>query len=158
MSITIEPIGIIHSPFETKEDAPIHGAFHPEAVGTVEVYPEYAHGLTDIEGFSHLILLYHFDRHGKVNLMQPTFLSEEPHGLFACRRPARPNPVGLTVVTLLKREGLTLTVGNVDMLDRTPLIDIKPYVAKFDSYPDATEGWLKDRLKDGNGPKPPGRE
>lgn len=155
MAITLKPIGVIRTPYATKEEAPIHGAFHPDAIGTVEVYPEYAAGLTDVEGFSHLILLYEFDRHGKVNLIQPTFLSEEAHGLFACRRPARPNPIGLTVVSLLKREGAILTVGNVDMLDRTPLVDIKPYVVRFDCYPEASEGWLEGRV---DGPKPAGRE
>ena len=155
MSTTLRPIGTIRTPFATKEEAPIHGAFHPEAVGTLEVYPEFAEGLTDVEGFSHLILLYEFDRHGKVNLMQPTFLSEEAHGVFACRRPARPNPIGLTIVSLLKREGVTLTVGGVDMLDGTPLLDIKPYVPRFDSFPEANEGWLEGRQ---DGPKPAGRE
>jgi tRNA-Thr(GGU) m(6)t(6)A37 methyltransferase TsaA len=155
MTITLRPIGVIHTPFATKEQAPIHGAFHPEATGVVEVYPEFEDGLTDVESFSHLILLYEFDRHGPVNLLQPTFLSEEPHGLFACRRPARVNPIGLTVVKLLQRDGAKLIVGNVDMLDGTPLLDIKPYVRRFDCFPGANEGWLEGRQ---NGPKPAGRE
>lgn len=155
MTVTLEPIGVIHTPFATKEEAPIHGAFHPDVTGTVEVFPQFEEGLTDVESFSHLILIYHFDRHGPVHLMQPTFLSDDPHGLFACRRPGRINALGLTVVKLCERRGRELVVGNVDMLDGTPLIDIKPYVRRFDCYPEANDGWLEGRQ---NGPKPSGRE
>ncbi len=155
MHTQLHPIGVIHTPFATKEDAPIQGAFHPENTGVVEVVPELAEGLSDIDGFSHLILLYQFDRAAPVELARPTFLSDEPHGIFACRHPARPNGIGLTVVTLLSREGAALTVGGVDMLDGTPLLDIKPYIGRFDCFPDASEGWFAGRE---DRPKPPGRE
>jgi tRNA-Thr(GGU) m(6)t(6)A37 methyltransferase TsaA len=155
MAVALTPIGTIRTSFATKDDAPIQGAFAPDAVGTVEVLPEFAEGLSDIDGFTHLILLYEFDRAAPVEMRRQTFLGDEPRGLWATRHPARPNPVGLTVVTLLGRDGATLTVGGIDVLDGTPLLDIKPYIPRFDSFPDASEGWLAGRE---NRPKPPGRE
>jgi tRNA (adenine37-N6)-methyltransferase len=155
MSVTLRPIGTIRTPFVTKDDAPIQGAFRPDAVGRVEVLPEFAAGLADIDGFTHLVLLYEFDRAAPVEMVRQTFLGDEPHGLFATRHPARPNPIGMTVVELLGREGATLTVGGIDVLDVTPLLDIKPYIPRFDCRPDASEGWLAGRPER---PKPPGRE
>jgi tRNA (adenine37-N6)-methyltransferase len=155
MPVTLRHIGAIRTPFLTKDDAPIQGAFRPEAVGTVEVAPEFAEGLSDIDGFTHLILLYEFDRAAPVEMVRQTFLGDEPHGLWATRHPARPNPIGLTVVSLLSREGTTLTVGGIDVLDKTPLLDIKPYIPRFDSVPEASEGWLAGRP---DRAKPPGRE
>ena len=155
MGRELTPIGVIRTPFATKEDAPIQGAFRPEAEGTVQVLPEYAEGLRDLEGFTHLILLYEFDRAAPVELVRQTFLGDVPHGLFATRHPARPNGIGLTVVTLLGIEGTTLRVGGIDVLDGTPLLDIKPYVPRFDSFPDASEGWLEGAPER---PKPTGRE
>lgn len=155
MQTDLVTIGTIHTPFASKADTPIQGAFHPENEGVVEVAPEYVEGLADIEGFSHLILLYAFDRAAAVQLRRQTFLGDEPHGLWATRHPARPNPVGLTVVRLLGRDGALLRVAGVDMLDETPLLDIKPYIPRFDSFPEASEGWLAHRPER---PKPPGRE
>lgn len=151
----IHPIGIIRSPFSTKEEAPIQGAFQPDAEGTVEVFAEFAPGLKDIETFSHLFLIYHFDRAGEVILSRPTFLDDEPHGVFASRHPCRPNGLGLSVVRLLRREGNILHVGGIDVLDGTPLIDIKPYILRFDCYPEASAGWTADKEVR---QKPPGRE
>jgi tRNA (adenine37-N6)-methyltransferase len=99
--IEIKPIGIIHSPHAEKEETPIQGAFRPEGVGWIEVFPEYEEGLKDIEGFSHIILLYVFDRVGPIQLVRPTFLDDIPHGIFASRHPGRPNSIGLTIVRLL---------------------------------------------------------
>ena len=155
MAFESRAIGVIHTPFADKDSAPIQGAFHPENEGTVEVYPEFAEGLADIDGFSQLVLLYEFDRAAPVEMRRQTFLGDEPHGLWATRHPARPNPIGLTVVTLLDRQGATLRVGGIDVLDGTPLLDIKPYIPRFDSFPEASEGWLAGRE---NRPKPPGRE
>ena len=155
MGRTLAPIGVIRTPFATKDDAPIQGAFRPDAEGTVDVFPEFADGLADIDGFSHLILLYEFDRAAPVELVRQTFLGDTPHGLFATRHPARPNGIGLTVVRLLGREAALLRVGGIDVLDGTPLLDIKPYIPRFDSFPDASEGWLAGRE---DRPKPPGRE
>jgi tRNA-Thr(GGU) m(6)t(6)A37 methyltransferase TsaA len=155
MSAMLKPIGTIHTPFASKDEAPIQGAFHPEHEGTVEVFPEFAEGLEDIDGFTHLILLYEFDRAASVEMRRTTFLSDEPHGLFATRHPARPNPIGLTVVRLLSRQGANLDVGGIDVLDGTPLLDIKPYIPRFDSFPEASEGWFEGRPERA---KPPGRE
>ena len=148
-------IGVIRTPFQTKDATPIQGAFQPENVGEVELFDEYAEGLEGIDGFTHLILLYEFDRAAPVTLKRMTFLGDEEHGVFATRHPARPNPIGLTVVRLLGREGNTLRVGMADVLDGTPLLDVKPYIPRFDAYPDASEGWLAGAPER---PKPPGRE
>ncbi len=151
----LKAIGIIHSPFATKEEAPIQGAFHPDVEGKVEIFPEFAAGLKDIELFSHIILLYHFDRSGKVQLVRTPFLDDAPHGIFATRHPCRPNGIGLTVARLIRREENFLFIAGSDVLDGTPLMDIKPYVPRFDSFPEATEGWLTGKeIRD----KPPGRE
>jgi tRNA-Thr(GGU) m(6)t(6)A37 methyltransferase TsaA len=154
-AIIMTPIGIIHSPYATKEAAPIQGSFCPEGKGTVEVFTEYEKGLKDIETFSHIILLYQFDRAGEIELVRPTFLDDKPHGVFASRHPCRPNSIGLTVVKLLKRKGNMLEVSGVDVLDGTPLIDIKPYLVRFDCHPEASEGWTAGKQKR---PKPTGRE
>jgi tRNA-Thr(GGU) m(6)t(6)A37 methyltransferase TsaA len=155
MRFEMRPIGLIHSPYSTKEETPVQGAFSPEGEGLVEVFPEYVDGLKDVEGFSHLFLLYAFDRAGTIELVRPTFLDDEPHGLFASRHPARPNGIGLTIVRLVRREGPILHVRGIDTLDRTPLLDIKPYIPRFDSFPDASSGWTKGKAER---PKPPGRE
>ncbi len=152
---TLSPVGIIHSPFAAKDEAPIQGAFVPDAVGRVELFPRFAEGLKDIEGFSHLILIYRFHRAGEVELVRPTFLDDEPHGIFATRHPCRPNGIGLTIVRLLGREGNILTVAGIDVLDGTPLIDLKPYVPRFDAHPEATSGWFTGKEPR---PKPAGRE
>lgn len=151
----LKSIGVIHTAFTAKEQAPIQGAFHPENEGTVELDPQYAEGLEDIDGFSHLILLYGFDRAGEVVMKRQTFLSDDEHGIFATRHPARPNPIGLTIVRLLGREGSKLRVGGIDVLDGTPVLDVKPYIARFDAFPEAAEGWFANVE---NRPKPPGRE
>lgn len=155
MDIAIHPIGIIHSPYQTKEEAPIQGAFQPEAEGTVELFAEFAPALKDIETFTHLFLIYRFDRAGEVILSRPTFLDDEPHGVFASRHPCRPNGLGLSVVRLLRREGDILHVGGIDVLDGTPLIDIKPYIPRFDCHPEASAGWTAGKEER---QKPPGRE
>ncbi len=151
----MKPIGLIHSPYSTKEETPIQGAFRPDGAGWIEVFREYEEGLKDIEGFSHLILLYLFDRAGSVRLVRPTFLDDTPHGIFASRHPARPNGIGITVVRLLRREGSILHVSSIDTLDLTPVLDIKPYIPRFDCFPGATEGWLGGKEER---PKPKGRE
>jgi tRNA-Thr(GGU) m(6)t(6)A37 methyltransferase TsaA len=155
MGIRIEAIGLIHTEHATKGDAPIQGAFRPDAVGTVEIFPEYAEGLLDIELFSHLHLFYHFDRAEPGELVRHPFLDDTPHGIFATRHPCRPNCIGITVVRLMERAGNLLTVKGIDVLDGTPLLDVKPYVPRFDCHPDASEGWFagKDDRK-----KPSGRE
>ena len=155
MEYRIRTIGVIHTGFANKDDAPIQGAFQPDAEGTVELFAEFAEGLRDIELFSHIILIYHFDRSGKVQLVRTPFLDDTPHGIFATRHPCRPNGIGMTIVRLMGREGNILHVLGADVLDSTPLLDIKPYVPRFDSFPDASEGWLAGKERRD---KPPGRE
>jgi tRNA-Thr(GGU) m(6)t(6)A37 methyltransferase TsaA len=155
MSIMLKAIGVIHSPCQTKEETPIQGIFHPEIAGWVDLFPRYEEGLKDIEGFSHIFLIYAFDRAGPVKLVRPTFLDDTPHGIFASRHPARPGGIGLTIVRLIARKGNRLDVGGIDVLDGTPLIDIKPYVPRIDSFPGASEGWIAGKKER---PKPPGRE
>jgi tRNA-Thr(GGU) m(6)t(6)A37 methyltransferase TsaA len=155
MEYRIESIGIIHTPYKTKEECPIQGCVQPEGKGTVEVFPEYSEGLKDIETFSHVFLVYIFDRADEIELIRPTFLDDSPHGIFACRHPCRPNSIGISIVKLLKKEENLLEVSGIDILDGTPLIDIKPYVPRFDHFADATDGWAaQKRIR----PKPPGRE
>lgn len=144
---SFRPIGIIHTPFETKEGVPIQGALCPETRGWVEIFPEFAPGLKDVEGFSHLILLYVFHRSQGFHLITKPFLEEIPRGLFAIRAPKRPNPIGLTVVRLLNRNNARLEIGGVDMLDGTPLLDIKPYVAAIDAHTDAQDGWISGKMR-----------
>jgi len=155
MHFNVVQIGVIHTPYKTKEECPIQFALKPEVRGTVELLPEYAEGLKDIEGFSHIILIYRFDRAGVVELVRQTFLDDTPHGVFASRHPCRPNSIGLSIVSLLRREGNVLDVGGIDVLDRTPLLDIKPYVPKFDNIEGATDGWVASKPFR---PKPRGRE
>jgi len=143
---TFRPIGIVHTPFKTPEGMPIQGALFPETRGWIDVFPEYAEGLRDVEGFSHLILLYVFHRSEGYQLVAKPFLEKSPRGLFSIRAPKRPNPVGMTVVRLLKRRDAHLDIAGVDMLDGTPLLDIKPYIPAIDAHPEATDGWISGRM------------
>ena len=144
MEFTMKSIGVIHSPFTDKKQTPIQPT-RSKAVGQVEVYPEFAEGLRDVEGFSHLILLYAFHQSSGYALRVRPFLDDTLRGLFATRHPCRPNPIGLSIVRLLARRENALEIEGVDILDGTPLLDIKPYVPPFDAFPEATMGWLKGR-------------
>ncbi len=142
---TFEPIGQIRSPFTRRDRTPIQ-PYRSQAVGRVELLPEYEPGLRDLDGFSHVILLYVFHRADPGYDLEVTpFLDDEPKGLFATRYPRRPNPIGLSVVRLVRCEGRVLHVEGIDVLDGTPLLDIKPYAPPFDAHPDARFGWLEDR-------------
>ncbi len=138
----IEPIGIIHTPFDSKNECPIQPIYAATAIGRVEVFTAYAAGLKDIEGFSHIYLLYHLDRAGEIKLVRSTFLDDEPHGVFASRHPCRPNSIGMSIVRLKERVGNILVVEGIDVLNKTPLLDIKPYVSRFDCIEASTEGWI----------------
>lgn len=140
--ISYIPIGIIHSPFKKAKGSPIQSATAGEAKGCVEIYSKYTSGLKDLEGFSHVILLYHFHLSKRYSLTVRPFLDQNPHGLFATRAPARPNPIGLSVVRLAGIEGAMLSIDHVDILDGTPLLDIKPYVPEFDAWDASRTGWL----------------
>jgi tRNA-Thr(GGU) m(6)t(6)A37 methyltransferase TsaA len=136
------PIGIIHSPFKDTEGMPIQAASAEGVAGTVKIMPEYTAGLKDIEGFSHLILIYHFHLSQGYSLEVRPFLDNELHGVFATRAPKRPNPVGISVVRLVRVEGHVLHIKDVDVVDGTPLLDIKPYVPEFDVRQVEQIGWV----------------
>ncbi|MFQ5811954.1 MAG: tRNA (N6-threonylcarbamoyladenosine(37)-N6)-methyltransferase TrmO [Anaerolineae bacterium] len=143
MGISYRPIGIVHSPFTDIEGMPIQPTGAAGIRGTVEVFPEFAEGLRDLEGFSHIILLYHFHRVQESKLVVTPFMDPQPHGVFATRAPKRPNPIGLSIVKLLSTEQNVLHIENVDVLDGTPLLDIKPYVPEFDQPRVDRVGWLE---------------
>jgi tRNA (adenine37-N6)-methyltransferase len=143
MVIRYTPIGIVHSPFSALEGMPIQPAGAAGIKGTVEVFPEYQDGLKDLEGFSHIILLYHFHRSTDFKLQVVPFLDSELRGVFATRAPKRPNPIGLSVVKLRETEDNILHIENVDILDGTPLLDVKPYVPEFDEQTSVRTGWLE---------------
>lgn len=155
MHITLTPIGTIASGHGCKAHAPVQGVFSQDAIGTVTVFPQFAAGLKDIELFSHLYLIYHFDRAQVGELVRQPFLDDTPRGIFAMRHPCRPNGIGITIVQLLERDDTTLTVSGIDVLDGTPLLDIKPYIPRFDCHPHASEGWFAGKEAR---PKPTGRE
>ncbi len=143
MKIEYQPIGVIHSPFTTLEGMPIQPAGASGVKGRVEVYPEYEAGLKDLDGFSHLFLLYHFHRSMGFKLQVIPFMDTEHRGLFATRAPKRPNAIGLSVVRLIEIKYNILQIENVDVLDGTPLLDIKPYVPEFDEQKYVRTGWLE---------------
>ncbi len=155
--IELKPIGIIRSPFKEPNGMPIQPAGATGVKGSVEVFGEYRAGLKDLEGFSHIILLYHFHRSEGFDLQTVPFMDSEPRGLFATRAPRRPNPIGLSIVRLDTVEEGVLRIQNVDILDGTPLLDIKPYVPEFDAPAKVRTGWLKAVRKTVSGRRSDGR-
>jgi tRNA-Thr(GGU) m(6)t(6)A37 methyltransferase TsaA len=153
--IKYNPIGIIHSPYHEIEGMPIQPCAAIGIRGTVEIKPEYVSGLKDIEGFSHLILIYHLHVSKGFSLEVIPFLDDSPKGVFATRAPKRPNAIGLSTVKLINVKDNMLCIENVDILDNTPLLDIKPYVPQFDVQGRAEIGWyskakynVRDRKSD----------
>jgi tRNA-Thr(GGU) m(6)t(6)A37 methyltransferase TsaA len=146
MEVVMRPIGFIHSPFTEKDHTPIQ-ASRSQAVGLVEVYPEFADGLRDIEHFSHIHLLYVFHNSSGFSLHIKPFLDDQEHGVFATRHPCRPNPIGISTVRLLSRQDNVLTIEGVDVLDGTPLLDIKPYVPDFDLRSGVRASWYETQSK-----------
>jgi len=143
MDITYRPIGVIHSPFTDLKDMPIQPAGRASAPAAAEVFPEFAPGLKDLAGFSHVILLYHLHAVRRTDLSVTPFLGDEARGVFATRAPTRPNPIGLSIVGLTGVEGNRLLLANVDILDGSPLLDVKPYVPEFDQPAGEVRlGWL----------------
>lgn len=145
-AVRYRPIGVIHTPFREPAGTPIQTTSLVGSAGRVEIDPALAAGLRDLEAFSHLILLYHLHRVGVTKLTVTPFLDDREHGVFATRSPARPNPIGLSVVRLVGIEGTHLDIQDVDMIDGTPLLDLKPYVPAFDARDDVRVGWYTDRL------------
>lgn len=146
--IALHPIGVIHSPFHAATGTPIQPAYAEQAAGTVVLDNDLEPALLDIEGFERIWLCYWFDRAGPYSPRVVPYRDNREHGLFATRSPCRPNPVGLSVVRLLSRDGTTLHVEDLDVLDGTPLLDIKPYVPQFDAHPGSEAGWLDDARED----------
>jgi len=144
--ITYEPIGVIQTPFKVARGTPIQPEAGRHIEGTVEVFPEYIDGLKDLEGFSHIILIYHFHLSGEHNLHIKPFMDDEVRGVFATRAPSRPNPIGISVVRLKGIDGGTLHIEDIDVIDGTPLLDIKPYVPEFDEGEEIRIGWLNRRV------------
>ena len=142
----MHPIGIIHSPFTDKDKTPIQ-ASRSQAAGQVEVFPEYVEGLRDLDGFSHIILLYVWHEAQGYDLLVKPFLDDRVHGVFATRFPRRPNQIGMSIVGLKNIQGNLLEIEGVDVLDQTPLLDIKPYVPDFDIRSGTRNGWYETRTK-----------
>ena len=140
------PIGIIYSPFKEPKGTPIQPAGAKDVKGSIEIFPEYSEGLKDIEGFSHIILIFHFHLSKKNSLKVKPYMDNSVHGVFATRSPSRPNPIGFSVVRLVKVEKNILHVKDIDIIDGTPLLDIKPYVPEFDARKTEKIGWLEKNI------------
>ncbi len=146
--VTFKPIGIIHSPFKTLENIPIQNSGAKGERGTVLIFPDFATGLQDLDGFSHLILLYHLHLVSRTSLLVKPFMDNVERGIFATRSPVRPNPIGLTVVKLIEIKNNLLIIEDLDMLDQTPLLDIKPCLPMIDDIKNLRLGWLSDKIND----------
>jgi tRNA-Thr(GGU) m(6)t(6)A37 methyltransferase TsaA len=142
MDITYHSIGTVRSPHQTTDGMPIQPSRAEGVVGTIEVDEEYAEGLDDLDGFSHVIVIAHLHRASSFKLRVVPYLDTEHRGLFATRAPSRPNPIGISVLKLLGIEGSTIRVEGIDLLDGTPVLDLKPYVPEFDPETDVRCGWL----------------
>ncbi len=142
--IIMKPIGVISSPRkDVSDNVPIQGALDPESEGVIRIYPEFSEGLRDLDGFSHLIVIYAFHRcHGSRLTVRP-YMDTEEHGVFATRSPHRPNHIGLTVTRIIAIENNYIHISGIDVIDGTPVLDIKPYMPSFDSIPDARSGWAE---------------
>ncbi len=152
--IRLQPIGIIHSPFTDYDGMPIQGVFAArDARGIAELRPQFVDGLRDLDGFSHAVLIYYFHKSDSQKLIGKPFLEQEEHGIFAIRSPHRPNHIGLSVVRIERIEAAQLHFSEVDMLDGTPLLDIKPYVRQFDVREDAVSGWIDKHFAHGQRPR-----
>jgi len=145
-NMRVNPIGIIHTPFKNKEETPTQN-YKSKAIGKAEIYKKYQKGLKDIEGFSHLILIYKFHKSKGFKLLVTPFLDTQLRGLFATRYPRRPNQIGITVVKLLSRKNNILNVKGIDVIDKAPLLDVKPYIPEFAATTKVKVGWLKGKLK-----------
>ena len=146
--VSLRPIGVIRTHHQSARGTPIQPNYARESVGEVEVDAAFAPALADLEGFDHIWLLYWFDRAGPYEAQVVPYRDRNLHGLFATRAPSRPNPIGLSVVRLCSRKGNVLHVKGIDVLDKTPLLDIKPYVPDFDSRSGSRAGWLDARHED----------
>ena len=150
--ITLHPIGVIHSPYKESKDIPIQGRFKDDVEAWIELNNEYVKGLKDLDKFSHAILLFYFHKSEKETIEGKPFLEDDKHGIFAIRSPHRPNHIGFSVVKIKNIKDNKIFFTEVDMIDGTPLLDIKPYVKYFDSREDVISGWLDKHFKNGRIP------
>ena len=141
-----KPIGTVHSPYKEKAAAPIQPKYSDES-GKIEIFPEFAGGLKDLEGFSHIWVIFVFHKSEGYDLHVKPYLDEEARGVFSCRAPRRPNPIGISLVKLESLSGNVLNVRGLDMLDGSPVLDIKPYVGDFDEFSDVKIGWLEGKVQ-----------
>ena len=146
MKINIKPIGIIYSPYNDLKKIPCQ-AFKSDKIGRIKVFKKFAKGLKDVEGFSHITILYYFHKSKDYKLIAKPFFDDKPKGIFAIRSPHRPNHIGVSTVRLLKVKSNELIVKGIDALNGTPLLDIKPYVPTFDDRSKVKIGWLKGKIK-----------
>lgn len=146
--IELEQIGIIRSPFKELAGMPIQPSGAAGIEGTLEVFPEFAKGLKDLHLFSHIYLIYQLHMAKKTELEVVPFMDTESHGIFATRSPLRPSKIGISIVSLLAVEGNILRISDIDVLDGTPLLDVKPYIINFDHRPGASSGWMKGSTED----------
>ena len=150
--IIIHPIGIIHSPYKEDKDIPIQGTFKDKVEAWLELKNEYAGGLRDLNKFSHAIIIYYFHRSQREEIEGRPFLEQKKHGIFAIRSPHRPNHIGFSIIKIKRIKANKVYFTEVDMLDGTPLLDIKPYVKYFDSRANVISGWLDKHFRNGNIP------
>lgn len=148
MGINYKSIGIINTPHQNKEGMPIQASAAQGIKGTITVDKEFMKGLQDLDGFSHIHLIYHFHKSRDYSLLTKPFLDDKEHGVFSTRAPKRPNAIGLSVVKLLSVKGNILEIENIDVLDGTPLLDIKPYIHDFDLHEVDKVGWYKGKTRD----------
>ena len=153
MELTYKPIGIIHSPFTSRDGMPIQPTSDASESGTLEIFPEFVKGLKDIEGFSHIYILYHFHKVRQPKLIVTPFLDKNPHGIFATRAPSCPNPIGLSLVKLISVENNLVFIDQIDVLNETPLLDIKLYIPDFENHQDVRVGWLESSKNQVRGQK-----
>ena len=151
MKIELTPIGIIHTPFKTVENMPIQPSAAKEVTGTIEIFPEYADGLSDLDGFSHIYVIFFLNMVREPKLKVIPFLDTVERGIFATRSPARPNAVGLSLAELVSVKGNRIIIRGVDMLDESPIIDIKPYVPDFEICDNVKKGWFEGKTHKAEG-------
>ena len=145
--VSLRPIGIIHSQYKNAERVPIQPVYAENCPAQIEIFPEFADGLRDLDGFSHIYLIYYFHQAGAARLLVKPFLQDVEHGVFATRAPSRPNAIGQSIVKLVRRDGNILHIKGTDILDGTPLLDIKPYIKRFDRIDSERDGW-QDEVDD----------
>lgn len=143
-NIIYQPIGVVHSPFTKPEGTPIQPAADKDTAAVIEIFTGFSEGLSDLEHFSHIYVFFHMHLAGENGLTVIPFLDTNPHGVFATRSPGRPNPIGISVVCLEKIEGNKLFVKNIDILDGSPVLDIKPYIPQFDVFQTTKNGWFEE--------------